>query len=179
MSFSPSWKLLRQQRISKNDYRRFSPIAHRDRAASRTHARPRRIVVGCEGRLGTSPRVCSTGRRRRGVVGARLPPPQGRRSGQRNILVWSGGQARLQRRTRCGMAEHRERFAGIDRPLALVSASLHQAGGISGGKQLWFATRCYGNLTGTENCSARLSLASQSSPSAVGHLLSGNLKCNS
>jgi hypothetical protein len=33
MSFSPSWKLLRQQRISKNDYRRFSPIAHRSRTA--------------------------------------------------------------------------------------------------------------------------------------------------
>ena len=56
-------------------------------------------MVGCQGRLDASTR-------KRG------------RSGQRCVLVSPGWQARLPGATGCGMAQHRERFAGIDRPLA-------------------------------------------------------------
>ena len=38
----------------QHDLGRFSSITHRDRAASRTHTRPRWIMVGCEGRLDAS-----------------------------------------------------------------------------------------------------------------------------
>ena len=44
-----------------------------------------------------------------------LPASQGRRSGQRTLLVRSGKQARLPRTTRCGVAQHREGIAGIER----------------------------------------------------------------
>jgi hypothetical protein len=43
------------------------------------------------------------------IVGSRLHAPEGRRSGQRNILVQPIRQTRLPRATRCGMAQHRER----------------------------------------------------------------------
>jgi hypothetical protein len=63
------------------------------------------------------------GRRLGGLVGARLPPPQGRRSGQRSLLVQPGWQARLPRTAGCGMAQHREKLAGVERPLASESGS--------------------------------------------------------
>jgi hypothetical protein len=44
-------------------------------------------------------------------VGARLPASQGRRSGQRSLLVRSGGKARLSGTTGCGMAQQRDSFA--------------------------------------------------------------------
>ena len=54
-----------------------------------------------------------SGWRNRGFVGTRLPPSKRRRSGQCSLLVCSGGEACLPTTTRCGMAQHRERFAGI------------------------------------------------------------------
>jgi len=93
----------------RNDLGRFPPIAQRGPAASRTFTRSRRPMVGCEG-----PRVCPAGRRPRGFVGARLSASQGRRSEQGHVLVWSGGEARVPTITRCGMAQHRERIAGVD-----------------------------------------------------------------
>jgi hypothetical protein len=51
----------------------------------------------------------------RGLVGTRVPPSQGRRSEQRSLLVQSGWEARLPRTARCGMAQHRERFATQER----------------------------------------------------------------
>ena len=43
--------------------------------------RPHRPMVGREGRLESSARICTAGRRPRGFVGARLFAPQGGRSG--------------------------------------------------------------------------------------------------
>ena len=42
-------------RSNQHDRGRFSSITHRNRTASRTHLRPRRTLVGREGRLDTSP----------------------------------------------------------------------------------------------------------------------------
>jgi hypothetical protein len=50
---------------------------------------------------------------------------------QGNAVYWYGRAGKpvcRQPLDRCGMAQHRERFAGIDRPPLLVIASLHQAG---------------------------------------------------
>jgi len=49
-------------------------------------------------------------------MGTCLPAPQGRRSGQRSVLVQSCRQARLPRPTGDRMAQHRDRLAGIDQP---------------------------------------------------------------
>jgi len=58
-------------------------------------------------------------------VGARLPASQGRRSGQRSLLVWPGKQARLPRTTRCRMAQYRESVVGTNRlPLKRSLTSL-------------------------------------------------------
>ena len=66
----------------------FSSIIHCDRTARWTHARPRRTVVGREGQLDASARICSAGRRRRGLVGARLLH---RKEGdQGNAAYWYG-----------------------------------------------------------------------------------------
>jgi hypothetical protein len=74
-------------------------IAHRDRTASRTYARTRRIVVGCEGRLDSGERW---------FVGARLPASERGRS-------W-----RLPGFTRSGMGQHSQRVVGIDCRLILA-----------------------------------------------------------
>ena len=54
------------------------------------------------------------------IVGSRLPASQGRRSGQRGVLVRPGRQARLPGATRCGMAQHCERIAEVEPTVALV-----------------------------------------------------------
>jgi len=46
-------------------------------------------------------------------MGSRLLASQGGRSGQRSVLVQSGGEACLPTAAKRGMAQHRERFAGI------------------------------------------------------------------
>ena len=83
-------------------------------------------MVGRQGRLDASTRIRSTGRGSRRFVGSCLLAPQGRRSGQRGILVSPNRQARLPRATGCGVARHRDGFAGIeqDRSLARDGARL-------------------------------------------------------
>jgi NAD(P)-dependent dehydrogenase (short-subunit alcohol dehydrogenase family) len=61
LAASQSFRCLRGRRIT-----------HRGGAASRTLPRACRAVVGCEGRLDTSARICSAGRGQRWCVGARL-----------------------------------------------------------------------------------------------------------
>ena|ERR1022692_2670338 len=72
-------------------------------------------MVGWQGRLDAGARICPEGRRPRGFVGARLPAPQERRSGQRSLLVQPGRQDRVPGTSGCGMARHRERVARVDR----------------------------------------------------------------
>jgi hypothetical protein len=67
-----------------------------------------------------SARIRSAGRRHRGFVGARLPASQGRRSRQRSILVQPGGQARVPGAAGCGVDEHCDSFAGIERARLFV-----------------------------------------------------------
>lgn len=75
---------------------------HRIRTTSRTLARTRRIVVGCQGRLDTGARIRAAGRRHGGIVGPRLPAPEGGRSRQRSLLVQSRRQGSMP-----GVARHR------------------------------------------------------------------------
>lgn len=75
----------------------FSSIAHRDRAAGRTHTRSLWIMVGCQGRLDAGARIRSAGRRQGWLVGACLPPSKRGRSCQCCLLVQSCGPARLAR----------------------------------------------------------------------------------
>jgi len=82
---------------AKNGLRRIPPIPQRDRAAARTHARTRRIVVGCQSRLEACPRIRAAGRRQEWFVGPRLPPSKRGRSKECGILVQSGWQASLPR----------------------------------------------------------------------------------
>jgi len=98
---------------TQNDFGRLPPITRRDRAASRTHARPRGIVVGRQGRLDAGARVRSAGRGHRGIVGSRIPPSQGRRSGQCGVLVQPGGEASVPAATGCGVAVHSKNIAEI------------------------------------------------------------------
>jgi len=79
----------------------------RDRAAIWTHARPRRTVVGCQGRLGAGARVRAAGRWCSGIVGSRVLASQRRRPEQRRLLVSAAGQSCLPRTARCGMAQRR------------------------------------------------------------------------
>jgi len=90
--------------VNENDLGRFSSIAHRDRAASRTHTSTCRIVVGRQRRLDAGTRICPAGRRQRWFMGARISSPQRRRSGQCSLLVQSGRQACVPRAARCRMA---------------------------------------------------------------------------
>lgn len=117
---------------TQNDLERISSITHRDRAASRTLARPNRIMVGGQRRLDASVRICPAGRRTRGVVGARLFASQGRRSGQCRLLVQSGGEPRLQGATGCGMGQHCGRLAAIDRPSHLEDLRVGSSVQVSG-----------------------------------------------
>lgn len=90
--------------------------------------RPRRIVVGREGRLDASARVCSAGRRHRGFVGPCVPASQGRRPEQRSVLVQPGWQTCVPGTAGRGMGKHREGFARIDRPLAFCGCQSNQTG---------------------------------------------------
>jgi len=103
----------------QNDLGRFSSITHRDRAASRTHSRPRRAVAGCQGRLDASTRIRSAGRRQGWLVGSRLLASQGGRSGERSLLVQPRRQARVPRVTRRRMGQHRDASARNDITLRL------------------------------------------------------------
>jgi hypothetical protein len=76
-----------------------------------------RTMVGCQGRLEAGALIGSAGRRPRGFVGTRLPASQRRRSEQRSLLVWSGGQASLPGAAGCRMAKHRQSVGGITRAL--------------------------------------------------------------
>jgi hypothetical protein len=49
-----------------------------------------------------------------GSWGSRLPSSQGRRSGQRRLLVQPSGQASLPGATRCGMAIDCQSVAGVE-----------------------------------------------------------------
>jgi hypothetical protein len=62
-----------------------------------------------------------------GFVGSRLPPSQRRRSGQRSVLVWSSGETCLPRTARCGVAQHRERFAEMLKLIPFVAAAIQWA----------------------------------------------------
>lgn len=82
----------------KNDPRRFSPIPHRIRAATQTHTRPRRVVVGRQGRLDAGARIRSAGRRqgRSGSVSQELY--SGRSNSRAQIVPtrnWSPSTAAL------------------------------------------------------------------------------------
>ena len=106
-------------RSNQHDRGRFSSIAHRNQTACGTHTRTGWTMVGCQGRLDAGPLIGSAGRRPRGFVGSRLLASQGRRSGQRSVLVWSVREACLPRATGCGVAQDTGRPIGIER---LVSA---------------------------------------------------------
>ena len=53
--WSVSWHPAIASRSTQHDRGRFPPITRRVRAASRTHVRPRRTMVGREGGLDASP----------------------------------------------------------------------------------------------------------------------------
>ena len=116
---TPSVRLLEAcagSKASRHDPGRISPISHRDAAASATHARPCRAVVGGQGRLEARAPIRPAGRRRRRVVGSCLLASQGGRSGQRGVLVSPGRPARLPGAARCRVAEHSESVAETVRP---------------------------------------------------------------
>src|ERR1039458_2857477 len=79
--------MLNARTDTQNDLGRLPQIPHLSRTTSRTDSRTRRIVVGCQGRLGASTRIRPAGRRQGWLVGSRVPSSQRGRSGQRGILV--------------------------------------------------------------------------------------------